>query len=65
MDMSENFKKLTDDQKRLLVDRVKRLYEAGITAEEISKGLNKDIDLVKEAIEMIDLANKYKEENAK
>lgn len=65
MAMSEKIKKLTDDQKQLLVSRVKRLYEAGITAEEISKGLNKDIDLVKEAIEMIDLENNYKEENTK
>lgn len=65
MAMSEKFKKLTDDQKQLLVGRVKRLHEAGITAEEISKGLNKDIDLVKGAIEMIDLVNKCKEENVK
>ena len=63
MAMSEKFKALGVDQQRLLVGKVKRLYDAGITAETISEGLNKDPDLVQEAIEMIERANKFKEEH--
>ena len=62
MAMSEKFKALGVDQQRLLVGKVKKLYDAGVTAEMISKGLNKDLDLVQEAIEMIERANKFNEE---
>ena len=41
MAMSEKFKALGVDQQRLLVGKVKKLYDAGITAEMISEGLNK------------------------
>ena len=63
MAMSEKFKALGVDQQRLLVGKVKKLYDAGITAEMISEGLNKDLDLIKETIEMIERANKFKEEH--
>lgn len=62
MAMSEKFKALDVGQQRLLVGKVKKLYVAGITAEMISEGLNKDLDLVQEAIEMIERANKFNEE---
>lgn len=57
MTMSEKFKAMTNDQKVTFVGRVKKLYDAGVTAEEISKGLGKDLDLIQEAIEAIELAN--------
>ena len=63
MAMSEKFKALGVDQQRLLIGKVKKLYDAGITAEMISEGLNKDLDLIKETIEMIERANKFKEEH--
>lgn len=63
MAMSEKFKALGVDQQRLLVGKVKKLYDAGITAEMISEGLNKDLDLIKETIEMIERANKFKGEH--
>ena len=63
MAMSEKFKALGVDQQRLLVGKVKKLYDAGITAEMMSEGVNKDPDLVQEAIEMIERANKFKEEH--
>ena len=63
MAMSEKFKALGVDQQRLLIGKVKKLYDAGITAEMISEGLNKDLDLVQEAIEMIERANKFYEEH--
>lgn len=63
MAMSKKFKALCVDQQRLLVGKVKKLYDAGITAEMISEGLNKDLDLIQETIEMIERANKFKEEH--
>ena len=63
MAMSEKFKALGVNQQRLLIGKVKKLYDAGVTAEMISEGLNKDLNLVQESIEMIERANKFKEEH--
>ena len=62
MAMSEKFKSLDPMRQRILVRKVKRLYEAGVTAEEIARGFNKDLGLIEEAIEMIEPANKWKSE---
>ena len=42
MAMSEKFKLLDPMRQRILVRKVKRLSEAGVTAEEIARGFNKD-----------------------
>ena len=60
--MSEKFKAMSYYQKRTFIEKVKRLYDAGISAESISEGLHKDLDLVKEAIGMIEHAKQLDEE---
>ena len=62
MAMSEKFKAMSHYQKRTFIEKVKRLYDAGISAESISEGLHKDLDLVQEAIGMIDRAKRLDEE---
>ena len=62
MAMSEKFKLMTHDQRRTFIEKVKRLYDAGISAESISEGLHKDLDLVQEAIGMIERAKRLDEE---
>ena len=60
--MSEKFKAMSYYQKRTFIEKVKRLYDAGISAESISEGLHKDLDLVQEAICMIERAKQIDEE---
>ena len=49
---------------RLVVKVVSKYRGYGLSsAEMISEGLNKDLDLIKETIEMIERANKFKEEH--
>lgn len=62
MAMSEKFRAMSYYQKRTFIEKVKRLYDAGISAEAISEGLHKDLDLVQEAIGMIDRAKRIDEE---
>lgn len=62
MAMSEKFRAMSYYQKRTFIEKVKRLYDAGISAEAISEGLHKDLDLVQEAIGMIDRAKQIDEE---
>ena len=62
MAMSEKFRAMSYYQKRTFIEKVKRLYDAGISAESISEGLHKDLDLVQEAIAMIEHAKQIDEE---
>ena len=62
MAMSEKFEAMSYYQKRTFIEKVKRLYDAGISAESISEGLHKDLDLVQEAIDMIGHAKGLDEE---
>ena len=62
MAMSEKFEAMSYYQKRTFIEKVKRLYDAGISAESISEGLHKDLDLVQEAISMIERAERLDEE---
>lgn len=62
MAMSEKFRAMSYYQKRTFIEKVKRLYDAGISAESISEGLHKDLDLVQEAIGMIEHAKQIDEE---
>ena len=62
MAMSEKFKAMNYYQKRTFIEKVKRLYDAGVSAESISEGLHKDLDLIQEAIDMIERAKRLDEE---
>ena len=62
MAMSEKFRAMSHYQKRTFIEKVKRLYDAGISAESISEGLHKDLGLVQEAIGMIERAKQIDEE---
>lgn len=63
MALSKEFKALPISKQRAIVGRTKSMHEAGFSAEDIASKLGLSIELVKESIEMIEKAKRFKEEN--
>lgn len=57
----ENFKKLSTTQQQIIVGRVKRFHDVGVSVEQVAAGLNKDVELIREVYEILDTAETYKE----
>lgn len=59
--MTTRFNELPESSKRLLVGRVAKLYDANVSAEDIARAMNRPLELVKEAIEIIERARANKQ----
>ena len=61
---SEAFKALDYNRQCLLVGKVKSMYDAGYVVQDIANQLHVSIELTEEIIEMIETAEKFKEEES-